>query len=431
LRTEQFNVDISVLQRIALTIYFAFSLSLLYSVAQADEKPAQGWQKFTNWFDPRTSPFIPIPEIDTDPNGGTTVGLQPVFLFTDAQQRINKIFSFDVTYNSTLGVGGGVQLLAYPSDDTQWSAGASATERISRNIDLRYSTGLTRQQRWSFDGRLLYDRDPTDRFFGLGNTSSEHDETNYTTDQQYLELRSGLNLSPNFQIALDARPRLIKIRRGAFDQPYIGTRFPSLPGLQHGSNELLTRLIIAYDTRDSLLIPTRGNQLAVFGGFTDRHFLSSVSYSLFGMEARHYHPLGSRFTLAGHLALRYMPVGNDVPFWALSQLGGDRSILGYQQPLRGFGAGRFVDNNLFAGHVELRTRVYAATLFTTHAVFELAPFLDTGQVFHDMATNPFSHLHPVGGIGFRGIAEPFVVGYVDVGCGSEGVAIFSGINYPF
>jgi len=31
----------------------------------------------------------------------------------------------------------------------------------------------------------------------------------------------------------------------------------------------------------------------------------------------------------------------------------------------------------------------------------------------------------------RGIARPFVVGKVDVGYGDEGVAIFTGLNYPF
>jgi hypothetical protein len=40
-------------------------------------------------------------------------------------------------------------------------------------------------------------------------------------------------------------------------------------------------------------------------------------------------------------------------------------------------------------------------------------------------------VHSVGGVGFRAIAEPFVVGYVDVGYGGEGAAVFSGINYPF
>jgi hypothetical protein len=33
--------------------------------------------------------------------------------------------------------------------------------------------------------------------------------------------------------------------------------------------------------------------------------------------------------------------------------------------------------------------------------------------------------------GSRAIADPFVVGFVDVGYGDEGIAIFSGIDYPF
>ena len=34
-------------------------------------------------------------------------------------------------------------------------------------------------------------------------------------------------------------------------------------------------------------------------------------------------------------------------------------------------------------------------------------------------------------LGFRGVAQPFVVGYVDIGYGSEGIAAFTGLNYPF
>jgi hypothetical protein len=61
----------------------------------------------------------------------------------------------------------------------------------------------------------------------------------------------------------------------------------------------------------------------------------------------------------------------------------------------------------------------------------LAPFFDVGRVFHNPSEDFVTDLHPVGGMGFRGIAEPFVVGYVDVGWGGEGAAVFSGINYPF
>jgi outer membrane protein assembly factor BamA len=245
-------------------------------------------------------------------------------------------------------------------------------------------------------------------------------------------VRFGLNLTRQIQLALDLRPRLVDVQQGAFDSlPFIGTRFPQLKGLQRGSNDLLTRLLLSYDTRNSLNVPTRGTFLSVWGGLTDKQFLSSVSYSMFGIEARQYLPLSQQLTLAGHLAARYMPVGRQTPFWALSQLGGDRSEVGYRQPLRGFGAERFIDRNLFAANAELRTRVLERDLFGTHAILEIAPFIDLGRVFHCMDENPLSGLHPVGGVGFRGVATPFVVGYVDIGYGNEGVAFFSGVNYPF
>jgi hypothetical protein len=53
------------------------------------------------------------------------------------------------------------------------------------------------------------------------------------------------------------------------------------------------------------------------------------------------------------------------------------------------------------------------------------------SVFHSLSASPVRDLHAVGGVGFRAIAKPSIVGYVDVGYGSEGAAVFSGINYPF
>jgi len=62
---------------------------------------------------------------------------------------------------------------------------------------------------------------------------------------------------------------------------------------------------------------------------------------------------------------------------------------------------------------------------------EVAPFVDVGNVFRDGTQFPIKALHKVGGVGFRGIARPSVVGYVDIGYGSDGTAVFTGINYPF
>lgn len=401
--------------------------------AEPSPPPAPSlWRGMVSALDPRTWPFIPIPEVSTDPNGGTTVGILPVFLFTDPQHQIYRIIDGDVTQNPTLGVGASLQILSYPSSDVQWSATIGGAERIARSVDLFYTTGLNRERWWSFEGRLYFERDPTERFFGVGNRSREGSETNYTLEEGFASARLGVNFSRAVQLAFELRPRIVDIQRGAFDSlPFTGARFPALRGVRRASNEVLSRVSLSYDTRDSLNVPRKGSLVTLWGGMADQRLLSSVSYSMFGVEARHYIPLSQRFTLATHAAIRYMPVGRQTPFWALSRLGGDRSTVGFQQPLRGFGAGRFVDRHLFAANAELRTRVLERDIFGTHAVLELAPFIDLGRVVHDFNENPLSGLHPVGGIGFRGLAAPFVVGYVDVGYGSEGIAVFSGVNYPF
>jgi hemolysin activation/secretion protein len=107
------------------------------------------------------------------------------------------------------------------------------------------------------------------------------------------------------------------------------------------------------------------------------------------------------------------------------------SVVGSEQPLRGFGTGRFTDKDGYATSFELRRRVFSFSALSSPVDIEVTPFVDAGRVFADSGTFPLSHVHAVGGVGFRGIARPFVVGYVDIGYGSEGAAVFTGINYPF
>src|SRR2546428_689279 len=118
------------------------------------------------------------------------------------------------------------------------------------------------------------------------------------------------------------------------------------------------------------------------------------------------------------LGHRYVPVRQ------LFSVGGERA-------LRGFGSDRFIDFNRSLASAELRKRVYERHLFGVKLEIELAPFLDTGQVFRHVTDSPVDALHWVGGLGFRGVVRPQIVGFVDIGRGSEGNAIFTGIDYPF
>ncbi len=388
------------------------------------------WPKKFSLIDPNTWPFIPVPEIATDPNAGTTIGILPVLLYTDKNQQISNIFAPDIETNTTMGAGGHFRYLSYPSEDTQWYAVGGLQENIERDVDIDYQTGREHTNWWSFEGRFFFERDPTVRFFGVGNDSRLGNQTNFTIEQIYALGFMGLNFSRDLQLGLTFRPRRVRTFQGAFNLPFITQIFPNQKGV-HGGTELPVQATLTYDTRDSIEIPRKGGIAILYAGIADRRFLSSFSYTRFGGEIRRYYSIEKNLTLAGHLFVEYEPAGNELPFWAMARLGGEPSLLIDQQTLRGYGAGRFVDNNLAVANVEVRRRVWEHDIFGTHGILELAPFFDVGRVGHSIGYNPFDDVHPVGGIGFRGIAEPFVVGYVDIGYGGEGTAIFSGINYPF
>lgn len=386
-----------------------------------------------NSLNPRNWPFtvIPIPEVASDPNSGVTYGLLFAGLFTNSKGDITDILAPDFNNNSTLGLGGNFRFLSYPSADEQWSVMAGLQQKIASDVDLFYSVGRTHRSTWSFSAHLFFERDPTERFFGLGNKSSYGNESNYTTQQLYLEVILGYNITHHLQIAIDEKPRYVRIWHGGYNNlPSIFVQFPTLKGLG-GGTEILNQLQLSYDNRNSIDIPTDGGFYLIYASIADRSLGSSISYTRFGIDLHHYFPIAPNMTLATHAYLQYMPSGNEAPFWAMGRLGGESSLLYNEETLRGYGAGRFVDNNVFDANVEIRTRVFDMDIFNTHGILEIAPFLDAGRVFHNVSTNPFGDLHPVGGVGFRGIAEPFVVGYVDVGWGGEGAAVFSGINYPF
>ncbi len=430
----------AIVKRLALCLLFALELvCCVKHQASADLFDPNKWFNPSSWSSPTTWPFIPVPEVATDPVGGTTIGLLTVFLETDANHQITRIFAPDLNYNTIVGPGGTLRYLAYPSSDVQWFGIAGGQRADAAHAEFDYASGMTHQDWWSFEGHFLFQRDPTYRFLGLGNESNFASQTNYAFEQLYLETIFDLNITSQWQLALAVEPWFVRIGHGALPAlPFTGDVFPTLDGLGGGSL-VRTRLFLAYDTRNSLQIPTRGGLFSLFVGGADKSFLSSFTYAEYGVDVRRYVALTKWLIAAFQLYARYLPTGSDVPFWVMSWLGGDGSgessllalPLSDSVTWRGYGAGRFIDPNVFAGSVELRTRVYERDLFDTHGILELAPFFDFGQVFQGVWDNPVSNLHPAGGMGFRALALPYVVGYVDIGYSANGMQFFSGVNYPF
>lgn len=383
------------------------------------------------WLNPSTAPFLPVPEVATDPNGGLTLGFMPVWLRADAQHQIDRIIAPDVLHNESFGWGMHARMYSYPSEDKQWSIVVGIKQRVEREFDLEYQIGRARRDRWSFTGSLISDRDGTPRFFGIGNLTPESDQTNYTAQQQVARAQIGFNISHIWQLAYTFRARWIDILPGTIeDVDSIEQRFGAR--VLGNDREFLHRISLVYDTRDDLTIPTHGMEWVAYTGAASRSpVFTDPLYTEAGIDGRAFLPVFKDTTLAIHVALRYLLTDHDAPFWALSTIGGGRSDIGGQQPLRGFGAGRFTDKDAYSTTLEVRHRLFSFNAVSTRVDIEVAPFVEAGRVFHDSDTFPISHVHAVGGVGFRGIARPFVVGYVDIGYGSEGSAVFTGINYPF
>ncbi len=395
-------------------------------VRPAPEGPDFGQR---HWYN--TLPFIPVPEIGQDPNSGTTLGVLPVWLITDDAHRITRIIAPDILYNPNFGAGFHGRIYDYPSEDKQWSLIAGLKQRVEREVDAEYTLGRLRERSWSFTGNVVYERDGAARFFGIGNGTPQRNETNYTNQQEILQAQLGYNFNRSWQLLYTARWRSVDVMSGTLDKiASIETRFPAIRGF--GTNyEQLNRLSIIYDTRDSFTAPRSGMKWVAYGGVASRSgILNNSLYSEAGIDGRDFWPINAETVLASHVSLRYLPSTHHLPFWALSTLGGGQTNIGGEQPLRGFGDGRFYDRNSFSASVELR-RVAFTFDAISHVEIEIAPFVDVGSVFHTGTEFPIKGLHKVGGVGFRGIARPSVVGYVDVGYGSDGAAVFTGIDYPF
>jgi outer membrane protein assembly factor BamA len=379
--------------------------------------------------------FVPVPEFITDPNEGNTYGLMAVFMFLDENNEIQYLLAPDARYNSTKGFFPTFRLFGYPSSTRRYQIAIGQSTTKDNDYEAEYYDRGLLEGKAFLRAKGLYENDSTERFFGFGNNSNESNEANYTSRTIDGWVEPGYWVVPKIYVSYKVRITRYSVSRGQVS----GLPFLTAPrllrdpetntvnrGLQPG-HYFSHRIDVGYDTRDSIDLPTQGALSLIYFDVADRALGSSTSYTKFGLDARGYMPLrGEKKNpiLAMRANLDYVTGPSDTPFWERSSLGGRRS-------LRGYNGDRFIGFNRSQASVELRTNVYQRRLFGVKAELELAPFVDTGQVFKDVRTSPVNDLHWDYGLGFRGIVRPQIVAFVDVAEGSEGLKVITGIDYPF
>jgi outer membrane protein assembly factor BamA len=363
--------------------------------------------------------FVPLPIFTTDPNERQTYGV--LLAVIDAQEgAFRSLLVPTATYNSLLGAAASLHYERYFDHDTKFDTDLADSTRNQAFFRLRYANPTLLDPRYLFRGFGLYENDRTARFFGIGANSSEDDETNYTLRQVGGELMFGRRLMPELIVSLTERVRSVSIRRGAVDSlPFLQEAFTDVPG-ENGAFVWAHRLALTYDTRDSRITPTQGR----FGQVFIEVATSEASFVRYGLEGRWFWPhLGERLVFAARGLLDRVD-GPNVPFFELSELGGDET-------LRGFGQNRFLDEGRVLVNAEERLKVYQLNYGNVRTDIELAVFTDIGRVFHNFNDLGSGKIQAVVGGGIRFLAASQIVAKIDVGVGSEGVAVFTGLDYPF
>jgi outer membrane protein assembly factor BamA len=369
--------------------------------------------------------LFPIPAVSSSKNDGNDVGMIMPALITGPDGDLKYLVAPMVVYNSIVGTRGTVNLFRYEPGGKELRGIASWTERIERKFLLSYVDPGFSNGRYSIGFSAMHFKNATVRFFGLGPTTVEGNESNYTASETRLNWKFGVYANEVTQIAVSQRLRHMQaIQQGATELPFSGALFPEAPGVG-GATILGQRISFHYDTRNNLVTPTDGMAVTAYAELNyNFHQGADPLYSRYGLEIKKMFASESKRAILVIRGDLQATLGSDVPFYEQSSLGG-------QNNLRGFGVDRYIDKQLIAFSIEERIHILRTRLAGVMADFEIAPFIDTGQVFNSFKNVSFKDYRITPGIGFRGIIRPNVVGRIDYGFSKEGGAIFAGLDFPY
>jgi len=271
-------------------------------------------------------------------------------------------------------------------------------------------------------GSLVWWQDNTQvNFFGVGPDVSDDDRSQYrmeTTDiVGYATLTPTESLTIAGEVGWLGRPKLMD-PGGTFkpDVPSTLEAFPTVPAanLSEQPELLHSEASIMSDTRDHRGYPTSGH---MYRGALTNYWDTDGPFSFHTWEAEglKYVPLSdARVVLAFHGWTVYSNPSEDIPFYLLPTMGGNRTN-------RAFHNFQFHDNSLLVVQAESRFAVWEH--------MDAALFVDTGNVaphYSDLNLDQRSY-----GAGVRVHTEKTTFARFDVAHGHQGWRVVFSTSEPF
>ncbi|MDA8170439.1 MAG: BamA/TamA family outer membrane protein [Nitrospiraceae bacterium] len=406
-----------------------FSFALLCAVsctAMVPRKDLPAPLTNKSYGDPVKVVTIPLPAISTNPNEGITWGVLAAALIYDKEGGARTLLAPQLNYNRHYGITETLYGALYPEAGRSWEMNISRSQRVNFDYELRFKDIGNIQKGVDLNAFVYHFDNGSARFFGFQSSSRIEDQTNYGDEEAGFNLSGVFDVLPDFYVSLDERFRQVTITKGAVDSlPFIGDVFTpaQVPGI-NGFRTHAQGLSLIYSTLNSREMPTRGFYSSASAEWSRKFLGSGSDFFHYSIEAEDYMPASGERYVTLVRGVYNQTVGEKVPFL-------ERSILGGENTLRGYGDNRFIDNSYLLFNFEERIRLFTRTLFHVETKWELTPFLDAGAVMSSLNSISTKEFKVNPGIGFRAIVPPNIVGRIDVGFGNEGPAVFVGLGYPF
>ena len=365
---------------------------------------------------------------------------------------INRLFvsSFIapiVFYEQDVGAGGGIALTDIDFRQQRRREFAGIFLSYTTEGQQRYSMvwqrwlnhreiengGIAFEERSFLRARGGYAKTLTVRFFGLGPDTSADDETSYTDEVTY----GGFFVQQSFpepgdnavyQLGINAEHH--NLSQGyASSVPSTDEEYPLLFDEGDDYDMLVLNGMLRYDTRDSQHTPYKGGliELSIDGIPLQSGDGAAATTALDGNWAFKvpglFHDNGD--DLEEHPPTDAVAIGafinaahGDIPFWALTSLGGRNTLRGYIQ-------NRFTDKAAWHASGEYRIWVMPRGFRVTDAIrierVGFAFFYDIGTVGETIEDLFSSTVHDSYGVSFRFSLERTALFRADLGFSDEGM----------
>lgn len=369
---------------------------------------------------------IPLPVIATNPNEGVTSGALTAFLVHNRKGEVTTLLAPQLNFNSNFGTTGTLYGAIYESLNRNWEFNISKSTHVNEDYELKFRDKTLLEKRLEINAFVFDYTDGAARFYGFGPHSSISDETNFGDSEAGFSFTASYDLPFNLQILFGERLRTVSVTRGAVEQlPYTKDIYTNsqVPGLG-GFTSHAQRLSVIYNTLDSLVIPSVGMFARVSAEISTTLLGSKANYIHYEAEVKGFLPHKAAHYITAFRLAYNQTLGSKVPFL-------DRSILGGENSLRGYGKYRFIDSSSVLLNIEERIWLFHWSLFNVTTDWGIAPFLDIGAVTPSIRKIALNDFKVCPGIGFRAVVRPNIVGRIDVGTGMDGPAVFVGLGYPF